>query len=70
MRNAIDNDDLGRGMLKGWSPERSQALDKIASDTLQESEMFRNVVDHKDENLRSASESAAPMCGDKYRLSV
>jgi hypothetical protein len=42
------SDDLGRGQI-GWSPDRWQALDRIAADTVNEYVIFRNLVEHRDE---------------------
>src|SRR5437868_1878730 len=42
------NDDLGRGML-GWTPERWQALDIVASDTLTGNAILRNLLEHREE---------------------
>ena len=41
------NDDLGRGML-GWTAERWQTLDRIATDTVNEYVILRNLVEHRE----------------------
>ena len=42
------SDDLGRGLVN-WSTDRWQALDKLATDTVTENVVLRNLIDHKDD---------------------
>jgi uncharacterized linocin/CFP29 family protein len=44
----MTSDDLGRGLVN-WSADRWQALDKLATDTVTENVVLRNLVDHKDD---------------------